>query len=135
GVPAQLVLGDGGPGNLIIVNGGSLVTSNYAGVNSFNAIGYSSLARLEIAAGGSMIISNHLWVAQNFGATATFVMNGGTATVLGMFGVGWNGGANSGRGIVLINGGTLNLAKWNDANSFESLAHLEFRAGAVMIHV
>jgi len=135
-LPAQLVVGDNGPGNVIILNGGSLVTSNYTvpAANSFNAIGYSSLARLEIQNGGSMVSSNHLWVGQNANAIATFVMNGGTATVLGMFGVGWNGSSSiAGLGIVQMNGGTLNLAQWNPTNSMGPLSDLDIRRGTVAI--
>jgi hypothetical protein len=36
-------------------------------------------------------------------------MNGGTVSVTGMFGLGWNGG----KGTALINGGTLNLNQWS----------------------
>jgi hypothetical protein len=133
-LPAQVVVGDNGPGNLIVVNGGSLITSNYAGGNSWNAFGYNSLARIEIVNGGSMTISNHLWVAQNAGAITTFVMNGGTATVLGMLGVGWNGGASfAGRGAILMNGGTLNLAQWNPTSTMGPNSNLDIRRGTVVI--
>jgi hypothetical protein len=114
--PAQLVNGDGGPGNLIILNGGSLITSNYAGANSFNAVGYSSICRLEIQPGGSMTISNHLWVGLNPGAIGSFIINGGTANVLGMFGSGTSGGY----GTTFLNGGILNLAQWNPASSLSA---------------
>ena len=127
--PAQLMIGDNGPGDLIILNGGSLVSSNYSGVNSFNAVGYNSLARLELQNGGSLISSNHFWVGLNYNAIGNFVMNGGSATVLGMFGVGWTGG----RGIAQVNGGTLTLAQWNPTRSLSQFAQLDIRAGTVLI--
>ncbi len=127
--PSQFDVGDGSPGNLIIANGGSLVTSNYSGDTSWNAVGYNRLARMEIQAGGSLVVSNHLWVGLNFNAMGTFVMNGGTASVLGMFGVGWSGGL----GAVLINGGTLNLAQWSDTASISPLSQLDIQGGKVVI--
>jgi hypothetical protein len=134
-LPAQVVIGDNGPGNLVIVNGGSLVTSNFTVPpnNAWNAFGYNSLTRVEIVTGGSMIISNHLWVGQNANAIATFVMNGGTATVMGMLGVGWNGGATLGRGEILMNGGTLNLAQWNPTSTMGPASDLDIRRGTVVI--
>jgi hypothetical protein len=127
--PAQFIMGDNNPSVAVIVNGGSLISSNYAGGNSFNAIAYNHLARLELQAGGSLVSSNHLWVGLNNNARGTFVMNGGTATVLGMFGLGWSGGI----GTVLVNGGTLNLAQWDDINSIKQYSQLDIRAGTVVI--
>ena len=127
--PAQFITGDGNPTVTVIVNGGSLITSNYAGVNSANTIAWNHFSRLEIQNGGSLISSNHLWVGLNNSARGTFVMNGGTATVLGMFGLGWNGGI----GTVLVNGGTLNLAQWDDVNSIKQYSQLDIRAGTINI--
>ncbi len=130
---AQLVIGDNGPGNVIIANGGSLVTSNFIAGNSWNALGYNSIARLEVQNGGSVTISNHLWIGQNPNANATLIMNGGTMNVLGMFGLGWSGSARSGLGMALINGGTLNLAQWDSANSISALSQMDIRSGSVII--
>ena len=127
--PAQFIRGDGNPTVTVIVNGGSLITSNYAGVNSANTIAWNHFSRLELQNGGSLISSNHLWVGLNNNARGTFVMNGGTATVLGMFGLGWNGGI----GTVLVNGGTLNLAQWDDVNSIKQYSQLDIRAGTINI--
>ncbi|HVM49178.1 MAG TPA: hypothetical protein VMU04_14195 [Candidatus Acidoferrum sp.] len=128
-LPSQLVMGDGNPSVLVILSGGSLSTSNYSGVNSYNAIGYSSLARLELRNGGSLVSSNHLWIGLNNNARGNFVMNGGTASVLGMTGLGWSGGI----GILQVNGGTLNLAQWSDTASISALSQLDIREGTVNI--
>lgn len=128
-LPAQFVVGDNNPGFVYVCNGGTLVTSNYAGAGSWNAIGYNNLARLELFQGGSLISSNHLWVGYNTGARAQFVMNGGTATVQGMFGAGGNGGI----GTVQVNGGTLNLWQWNDTGAISALSQLDIRGGSVII--
>ena len=128
-LPSQFMLGDGAPGFLYILNGGSLTSSNYSGGNSYNAIAYNHIARVDLRSGGSLISSNHLWVGLNLNARGNLVVNGGTATVLGMIGLGWSGGI----GIVQVNGGTMNLAQWNDTASISPLSQLDIRAGTVYI--
>jgi hypothetical protein len=128
-LPAQFMLGDNGPGFLYILNGGTLASSNYAGGNSYNAISYNHISRVDVRSGGSLISSNHLWVGLNLNARGNLVLNGGTATVLGMIGLGWSGGI----GIAQVNGGSMNLAQWNDTASISPLSQLDIRAGAVYI--
>ncbi len=132
---SQFVIGDNNPGNVVILNGGSLSSSNYATIptSSWNAIGYNNVARLEIRSGGSLISSNHLWVGFNYNSRGNFVMNGGTATVYGMFALGGIGGSGGGLGIAQINGGTLNLAQWNDTSSISPLSQLDIRGGTIII--
>jgi hypothetical protein len=59
--------------------------------------------------GGSASFGNHLWIGFEPTAEGTLIMNGGTVSVTGMFGLGWNGG----KGTALIHGGTLNLNQWS----------------------
>jgi hypothetical protein len=134
-LPSQFVIGDGNGnwGNVIIANGGSLTSSNFSGVNSWNALGYSMVARVDIRPGGSLISSNHLWIGFNWNARGHLEMNGGTATVLGMIGLGGFGGTGGGIGLVQVNGGSLNLAQWNDAQSISPLSQLDIRGGTVVI--
>ncbi len=107
---------DGGPGGtLIITNGGSLVCT--VGDDNWNAVGYNQTAEMIVETGGSASFGNHLWVGFSPGGDGTFIMNGGTASVTGMFGLGWNGG----KGTALIKGGTLNLSQWS-ASSPGSIA-------------
>jgi len=107
---------DGGPGGaLIITNGGSLVCT--FGDDNWNAVGYNNTAQMIVENGGSASFGNHLWVGFSPGGDGTFIMNGGTASVTGMFGLGWNGGT----GTAQIKGGTLNLAQWS-ASSPGSIA-------------
>lgn len=127
--PAEFVIGDGNPGYVRILNGGTLVTSNYSGSGSWNAVGYSSLAKLELQPGATLVSSNHLWIGLNNNSRGEFVMNGGTATVLGMIGLGWSGGI----GLAEINGGTLNLAQWNDTASIKPYSQFDIRGGTVYI--
>jgi len=50
-----------------------------------------------------------LWIGLDPGSDGTLIMNGGTVSVAGMFGLGWQGG----KGTAQINGGTLNLSQWD----------------------
>jgi len=127
--PAQFVMGDGNPSIVYLMSGGSLTTSNYAGGDSWNAISYSHFSRFELRPGSSFVNSNHLWIGLNRNARGNFVMNGGNATVLGMIGLGWNGGI----GVAQVNGGTLTLAQWNDVDSIKPLSQLDIRGGTVII--
>jgi hypothetical protein len=108
-------LGLNGPGGtLIITNGGSLVCSH---PDEWNSIGMNNTGLVVVANGGSASYANHLWIGFDAGAEGTLIMNGGTVSVTGMFGLGWNGGT----GHANINGGTLNLNQWS-ASSPGSIA-------------
>ena len=117
----------GGPGGtLIITNGGSLTTF----ANNWCAVGYSSNALMIVENGGSASLASHLWVGFDPGADGTFVMNGGTVSVGGMFGLGWNGG----KGTAQINGGTLNLSQWHPTDSIKGASVLNLTGtGTVVI--
>jgi len=97
---------NGGPGGtLIITNGGSLACS----ADDWTAIGMSTTGLMVVENGGSASFANHLWIGFDPVAEGTLIMNGGTVSVTGMFGLGWNGG----KGTALIHGGTLNLNQWS----------------------
>lgn len=134
-LPSQFVIGDNNPGYVSILAGGTLTSSNFANppTSSWNALGYNHTARLELRNGASLISSNHLWVGFNWNGRGNLVMNGGTATVLGMIGLGGFGGTGGGIGIVQVNGGTLNLAQWNDTQSIAPTSQLDIRGGTVII--
>ena len=103
-------VGLNGPGGtLIITNGGSLVCNN---PNEWNSIGMNNTGLVVVADGASASFGQHLWIGFDSGADGTLIMNGGTVSVTGMFGLGWNGGT----GHAHINGGTLNLNQWSDSN-------------------
>jgi len=87
----KLVQGDGGPGGLIRVqNTGSLTAT--ATTSSWSAIGYNNTAHMIVEAGGTVNFGGHLWVALNAGGVGTLDIDGGTVSVAGMLGLGWNGG-------------------------------------------
>lgn len=135
GLPAQFIVGDNNPGVLQILSGGSLTSSNFTAnpFDAWNAIGYNHMARLEVQNGGSLISSNHLWVGFLANARGNLVINGGSATVLGMFAMGGITGGFPGIGTASVNAGTLNLAQWNDTASISALSQLDIRAGRVYI--
>ncbi len=98
-----------GGGTLIITNGGSLTCS----ANDWCGDGYNQTGNvIDVEEGGSFSCAGHLWVGFNTGGSGTLIMNGGTVSVGGMFGLGWSGGT----GTAQINGGTLNLSAWSTSN-------------------
>ena len=125
---AQLVMGDGnGPVTMKIVNGGHLTSSG-----DWTAVDYNRTATLEVETGGSLTTGNHLWVGLLTATeTGTLIVNGGTVTVGGMFGLGWD----SGNGVAKILGGTLNLNGFNAAQSIKSAnSYMDITYGTVIIN-
>src|SRR6187551_150767 len=85
----QLVAGDNGPGGILIVtNGGSLAAS----ATDWSAIGYNNTIQMIVESGGAASFGNHLWIGFDPGSDGTLIINGGTVSVAGMVGLGWNGG-------------------------------------------
>jgi hypothetical protein len=124
-----VVMGDTGPGGtLIIANGGSLTPAST--VNP-TAIGYNSNALMVVENGGSASFGTHLWIGLDPGSDGKLIMNGGTVSVAGMFGLGWQGG----KGTAQINAGTLNLSQWDYFNSIQGASVLDVSGtGKVVIN-
>ncbi len=124
----QVVVGDNGEGGILIVtNSGSLAASS----TDWSAIGYNNSALMVVENGGSASFGNHLWIGFDPGSDGTMIMNGGTVSVAGMFGLGWNGG----KGTMHVNGGTLNLSQWSSSSpgSIAGASVLDIGAGTVVI--
>ena len=123
-----VVMGDNGPGGtLVVTNGGSLT----CGSSNATAVGYNSNALMVVESGGSVSLGTHLWIGLDPGSDGTLIMNGGTVSVGGMFGLGWQGG----KGKAQINGGTLELSQWDDANSIQGASVLDVScSGKVVIN-
>lgn len=133
-VPAQLVVGDGGPGVLIVTNGGSLITGAYGDdTKGWTAIGYDDTGRLEVHSGGAAVFKYHLWIGltttTHGKGDGTLVLNGGKVSVGGMFGLGWSGG----KGTAQINSGTLTLADWHGTDSIKGQSVLDVAGGTVVL--
>ncbi len=127
-VAGQVAAGDNGPGGtLIVTNGGSLS----AGAAEWCAVGYNNTNLMMVESGGSASFGNHLWIGFNPGSDGTLTLNGGTVSVAGMFGLGWNGG----KGTVHVNSGTLYLSQWSSTNpgSIVGASVLDIGAGTVVI--
>jgi hypothetical protein len=124
----QVVVGDNGEGGMVIVtNSGNLAAS----ASDWSAIGYNNTALMVVATGGTASFGNHLWIGFEPAADGTLIMNGGTVSVAGMFGLGWNGG----KGTVHVNGGTLSLSQWSASSpgSIVGTSVLDIGAGSVVI--
>jgi hypothetical protein len=130
----QISIGDGGPsGVLIVTNGGNLSAGDItAGDNddyAWTAVGYDNTGEMDIENGASVTFNYHLWIGLVTGATGTFIMNGGSASVAGAFGLGFSGGT----GIAHINGGTLTLTQWTASSIQGSNSVLDIGGGTVVI--
>ncbi|MBE0543602.1 MAG: PEP-CTERM sorting domain-containing protein [Verrucomicrobia bacterium] len=121
---SQLVIGDNGPGALTLASGGSLTTGNV-----WTGIGYNNTGSLTLQSGSSATFGEHLWVGFEPTGIGTLTLSGGTATVSGMFGLGWNGGTGSAE----INAGTLNLLQWHPTDSIKGNSILDLSGGQVVI--
>jgi hypothetical protein len=121
-VAKYVTMGQGGPGGtLIITNGGSLTCS----ADNWTAIGRNNTALMIVETGGTVSLGEHLWIGLDATGDGTLIMNGGTVSVAGMFGLGWNGG----KGTAQINGGILNLAQWHPTDSIKTATSLLHVAG------
>ncbi len=81
---AQLVQGDGGPGGLLRIVGGTLTTKV-----AWSAVGYNDVAHTQVMPLGTMNFGQHAWIGLNDGAVGTLEI-WGTVSVGQMLGLGWS---------------------------------------------
>jgi hypothetical protein len=112
-----------------VLNAGALVNQDEDG---WTAISYSATAQLTIENGGTVNFHYHLWVGLTSTGNGTLTMNGGMATVGGMFGLGSDN--NQGLGFAHINGGTLTLNQWSSSRSIRDGSRLDISGGTVIIN-
>jgi hypothetical protein len=125
-VADYVVMGDNGPGGtLIVANGGSL----NCGAVSASAIGNNSNALMVVESGGAASFGTNLWIGLDPGSDGTLTMNGGTVSVAGTFGLGWQGG----KGTAQIKGGTLKLSQWDDSASVQGASVLDVSGAGVVV--
>jgi hypothetical protein len=125
-VARQVVMGDDGPGGtLIITNGGSLA----CGADAWSAIGYNNNAVMSVEDGGSASFGTHLWIGFDPGSDGTLNLSGGSVSVSGMVGLGWNGGT----GTVNVNGGSLNLAQFDATSSIQGASVLNVTGTGMVV--
>lgn len=116
--------GAGSSGTVIVTNGGV-----FAPCTDWCAVGYSGHGTFVTASNSTTTFPSHLWIALQTGSTGSLIMNGGTVTVLGMFGEGWSGGVGTAR----INGGTLYLSQLHPSQSLGPGSVLDISQGKVII--
>jgi hypothetical protein len=129
----QVVLGDtSASGTLIVTNGGNLSAGDLTvnpGTEGWTAVGYSADATMIIEPGATVTFNYHLLIGFSGGATGTFIMNGGTASVAAAFAL----GSTNSTGIAHINGGTLTLSQWATNSIQGSNSLLDLSGGTVVI--
>jgi hypothetical protein len=127
-VADYVVMGDNGPGGTLTIAKGGIFTS---GIENATVIGYNSNAVFVVEDGAIVNFGYQLWVGLDPGSDGRFTMNGGTVSVADAFGLGWQGG----KGTVRINGGTLNLAQWDDSAAIQGESVLDVAGtGKVVIN-
>jgi hypothetical protein len=113
----QLMVGDGGGGNLVITNGAQVQAGVSNGVSNgeWTGVGFpSGPSTLYVGPGSSLTLASHLWVGQGTanGGPNTVTVDGGTINIPnGQLGVSWNGGAGTNY-LTIKNGGTVNCGQW-----------------------
>ncbi len=116
----QLMVGDGGPGAIVIEDGGSIITAAvWAGV------GHNNTATIEVKTGGLLSFGEHAWIGHVDGGDGTITVNGGTVIVNAMLGLGWNGGT----GKLTMNSGSYKGGGFGDG-SIKDGSLLEIAEGA-----
>lgn len=122
----RITAGDNGPGGRLIVEDGGVLT---VGDQDWSSLGYNNSSELVVEAGGTATFGHHLWIGFTGGSDGKLTLNGGSVSVAGMTGLGWDGG----KGTAVINGGTLNLAQFHPENSIRGQSVMDVGAGTVII--
>jgi hypothetical protein len=129
----QISIGDGGAGALVVTNGGNLSSGDTSLGNNdlyaWTGLGWDNDGTLTIASGGAVTFNYHLWIGMTPSGRGNLIMNGGTATVMGAFGLGASGGI----GVAHIYGGTLNLNQANMIIPNANGSKLDVAGGTVII--
>jgi hypothetical protein len=115
-------------------NGGTLKVTEGGNLTTgaeWSGIGWTHEATLVVEAGGTVNFGQHMWVGWEPGSKGIVEINGGTINVAGMFGMNFEG--KGGVGEVHVNSGSLNLAQLHPSNSIRDGSILDIKEGKVTI--
>jgi hypothetical protein len=115
----QLMIGTGGNGggDVVITNGAQVTAGKglEGGPTQWTGLGFpDGPSTLYIGPGCSLSTGDHLWIGNgnNANDVGTVTIDGGTLTVQGQFGLGWNGFPGTTNYATVKNGGHLALNQW-----------------------
>lgn len=131
----HLVMGDGGTGGgtLRLVSGGHLTVGIRPDDSRvWTGIGWGSNATVIVEEGASLTTGDHLWVGHVNNCTGILIIDGGTVNVAQMFGLNWDNHANA-SGRVYVKSGLLSLSNWHSIQSIRSNSFLDISGGTVQI--
>lgn len=95
----------------------------------WSAIGWTHEGTLIVDSAATITFGHHMWIGFNAGSKGIVEINGGTINVSKMIGLGWDGGI----GLVSVNSGLLNLAEFNPSQSIGAGSVLDISEGKVTI--
>lgn len=115
-------------------NGGTLKVTEGGTLTTgatWSGIGWTHEAKLVVETGGTVNFGEHMWVGWEPGSKGIVEINGGTINVAGMFGMNFED--KGGIGEVHVNSGMLNLANIQYPNSIRDGSVLDISEGSVVI--
>ncbi len=115
-------------------NGGTLKVTQggtLTTTETWSGIGWTGEATLIVEEGGTVNFASHMWVGWEPGSKGIVEINGGTINVGEMFGMNFEG--KGGIGEVHVNSGFLNLKQLHPSNSIRDGSVLDIKEGTVTI--
>jgi len=109
----KLVAGDGGPGGVLHLVNGANLDISADG--GWSSVGWTKEATMVVDPGAEVTFGSHMWIGFNAGSNGIVLVNGGAVNVKGMFGINFEGAG--GVGSVLVNSGELNLDQLHPTQS------------------
>lgn len=133
-VVAQLIIGDSTGAlfdNRVTLASGADLTAGLSPFGSilWTGVGYNNQGTLTVEEGAVLTTASHLWVGFNASGKGKLIIDGGTVNVGQQFGLGWNGGFGS----VELRAGRLNLNQFNATQSISGESSLDIENGRLVI--
>lgn len=123
----QIVMGDNGPGDTLIIEAGGKLTTG----DVWSAIGRSGVSTLIVKKGATVSFGNHMFIGQNAGGNANVILDGGIINVGQMFGLDFN--QKGLKDTLFLKGGLLNLANLDGAKSIGDSSQIVITGGMIKI--